>query len=286
MKTFKEILPKDRLLTLVQERIKEVEAAEAYLSRLLEANAPKGGLGISSHQGGYQYYHVTGKSSAKGQYISHEKIHVAKALAKRDFARKALPLVQQNLESLLRVSRKYAPDALEKLWASLHPARRALMDPPVLSDVEYLERWNGVEYTGRSFEADATVLMTARGERVRSKSEVIIADTLYRLGVPYRYEFPYHFRRRGDAAMAPETCRSVLIFPDFTCLNVRTRREIVWEHFGLVDNKEYSQNVVDKLELYHENGFFEGENLLFTFETSVKPLSSMEVVRLAEHFLL
>lgn len=286
MKTFKEILPKDRLLTLVQERIKEVEAAEAYLSRLLEANAPKGGLGISSHQGGYQYYHVTGKSSAKGQYISHEKIHVAKALAKRDFARKALPLVQQNLESLLRVSQKYAPDALEKLWVSLHPARRALLEPLVLSDEEYMKLWSSVEYSGRPFDADTSVLMTARGERVRSKSEVIIADTLFRLGVPYRYEFPHRFRAPYNAALTYGSRRSVLFHPDFTCLNVRTRQEFIWEHFGLLDNGEYAQNVVDKLDMFHENGFYEGANLVFTFETLARPLDSVNVGRLVERFLL
>ena len=29
-----------------------------------------------------------------------------------------------------------------------------------------------------------------KGERVRSKSEKIIADKLYMLGIPYRYEYP------------------------------------------------------------------------------------------------
>ena len=49
--------------------------------------------------------------------------------------------------------------------------------------------------------ADAPLLETSRGERVRSKSEVIIADTLDRLKIPYRYEFPHQLKVTGTAAV-------------------------------------------------------------------------------------
>ena len=45
-------------------------------------------------------------------------------------------------------------------------------------------------FTGKPFEINAPEYYTASGVRVRSKSEVIIADALDHAGVPYRYEYP------------------------------------------------------------------------------------------------
>ncbi|MEE3440399.1 MAG: hypothetical protein VZR07_10670, partial [Ruminococcus sp.] len=54
---------------------------------------------------------------------------------------------------------------------------------------------------------------TQRGEIVRSKSEVIIADALYYANIPYHYEKPI---KVGDR----------VIYPDFTVLNVKTSLQI------------------------------------------------------------
>jgi len=72
----------------------------------------------------------------------------------------------------------------------------------------------------------APELYTAKGERVRSKSEIIIADSLMRAGVPYRYEFPIILNGYGK------------IYPDFTVLNVGLRKELYWEHLGMMDDSE------------------------------------------------
>lgn len=276
----REILPKDRLGPIVAERIREIKSAMAALSTHLN-RAPKGLLGISSHQGGYQYFHKLPGSSAKGNYIAKDNVGLAKSLAQRDYAQKAMQDLQKNLDALLKFSQKYDVQSLEKMWESLHPARRTLLEPFVLTDEEYQKRWENVEFSGRPFASDAAVLMTACGERVRSKSEVIIADTLFRLGVPYRYEYP-HKLHREDAGCGG----NIVLFPDFTCLNLRTRKEFIWEHFGLVDNEDYARNMVGKLNLFHANGFFEGENLVFSMETFAKPLSSRDVERLVNRFLL
>lgn len=52
---------------------------------------------------------------------------------------------------------------------------------------------------------------------MRSKSEVIIADLLNKEGIPYRYEFPLYLKEFNT------------VYPDFTILNVRKRKEIYWE---------------------------------------------------------
>ena len=61
--------------------------------------------------------------------------------------------------------------------------------------------------------------MTAKGEKVRSEAEMNIADALDRNNVPYHYEFPFNLKTLGK------------IYTNFICLNRRTGKEFIWEHF-------------------------------------------------------
>ena len=89
--------------------------------------------------------------------------------------------------------------------------------PEVIDDGSGHE-FAGWYYQGKPFDASLPKLYTSREERVRSKSEIIIADTLSRESIPYRYECPLHIPDVGN------------IYPDFTVLNVAKRKELYWEH--------------------------------------------------------
>ena len=109
------------------------------------------------------------------------------------------------------------------------------------------------------------------GERVRSKSEVIIADALERSGIPYKYECPRELSDGGQR-----------VYPDFTCLNLRTRKEVLWEHLGMMDNPEYASMAVKKFSSYLKNGFVLGVNLIVSMECSDKPLNQTEVRKIIQ----
>ena len=173
--------------------------------------------------------------------------------------------------------------AIEALYERLCPARRALIEAVTLSDEQYAERWKEkilqAAGAGMPFAEDSQKYYTANGERVRSKSEVIIADALLRNGVPYCYEVPLKLKRGGEAG-------SVTFHPDFLCLNVRTRKEFYWEHFGKMDDEDYKENTVGKLNMYVENGFFPGRNLIFTMESGEESLYTRVVEKIIKEFLL
>ena len=173
--------------------------------------------------------------------------------------------------------------AVEALYEGLCKTRQVLIEPVTLSDEQYAERWKKKVMPsageGMPFTEDSQKYYTANGERVRSKSEVIIADALLRNGVPYCYEVPLKLKRRGEAG-------SVTFHPDFLCLNVRTRKEFYWEHFGKMGNEDYKENTVGKLNMYVENGFFPGRNLIFTMESGVESLDTRIVEKMIKEFLL
>jgi ATP-dependent exoDNAse (exonuclease V) alpha subunit len=78
---------------------------------------------------------------------------------------------------------------------------------------------------------------TARGELVRSKSEVIVANTLHALGIDYGYEV--------ELRMTDGSWRS----PDFT---VRQSQEapVYWEHLGMLDRPGYAADWAAKKQWY------------------------------------
>ena len=84
----------------------------------------------------------------------------------------------------------------EDIFDNTGLARRTLIKPIVEDSNKIIEEWQSQLYTGKDFEVnDKTEFYTRRGERVRSKSEVLIADMLYEAEVPYLYEFPVKLGR-------------------------------------------------------------------------------------------
>ncbi len=97
-----------------------------------------------------------------------------------------------------------------------------------------------VEVNGVFFE-DYLIHRTSRGEMVRSKSEVIIADHLASAGVEYGYEQPL-------------TINGVTKYPDFTIEDMESGSTFYWEHCGMMHVPSYRLRWEQKLEWYRANG--------------------------------
>lgn len=107
---------------------------------------------------------------------------------------------------------------------------------------------------------------------MRSKSELNIANTLYKMEIPYKYKCPF-------VLMNGRT-----VHPDFTILDIVNRREIYWEHRGMMDDRMYLKQSVQRIKEYRKSGIYVGDNLLITEETSTLPLGTDEIEDIARHF--
>ena len=132
---------------------------------------------------------------------------------------------------------------------------------------------------GRFFEENL-IHRTARGEMVRSKSEVIIADRLSALKVEYIYEHPL-------------TLNEVTKYPDFTIEDVESGRTFYWEHCGMLHVPSYRNRWEQKLDWYRRNGIFpheegDGENgtLIVTRESERGGISSQDIERIIRSVIL
>ncbi|WP_407442237.1 hypothetical protein [Fibrobacter sp.] len=297
----KELLSPDIDLSLLQAKAEELFAAIENKKRNLN-NAPEGRLRIAERKTGAYFFHVTESSSQWGDYLARTESKAIAQLAQKEYDRAVLAEMQRELNAINRFLKSYHPTELHKIYSGMTEIRKSYVRPIYLPDEVYAERWLSVKYTGKAFATDAPQLFTSRGERVRSKSEVIIADTLVRLGIPYRYEFPHELkvccRARDYDSRGGEDCGkrnrngsrrgriSAVFYPDFTCLNLRTRREFIWEHFGLMSDSEYAANASEKLETYCDNGIFPGDGLLITMETQERPLNPATAEAIAKKYLL
>ncbi len=266
-----------RKIQSIEAELREYIGELEYFMRQTERRirkAPEGKLILSQSNGSVQYYHKTDANQKKGIYIPAKNKKLAENLAQKDYDEKFLQTLQKQREQIQHTINMLPKEEIEDVYSRLSQKRKELVKEHILTDAEYIENWLNVSYEGKPFDYEMAEIYTERGERVRSKSEKILADKFYALGIPYRYEFPVKIKGYGT------------VYPDFTLLNVKKRTEFYFEHFGMMDHPEYCQKSMTKIESYANNKIFPGKNLLLTFETSQKPLDTRMVEQLLKEFIL
>lgn len=117
--------------------------------------------------------------------------------------------------------------------------------------------------------AEHLIHRTEKGHLVRSKSELVIANMLFQLGIPYEYE------RVLDGTIAAGRLR-----PDFSFVTADGDL-LVWEHLGMLSRPDYKRGWDWKLAWYQKNGFTEGKTLFTSTEEDGKGLNSAELKKAA-----
>lgn len=260
--------------------IEEAKARRAEIEEVLQErynalqNAPEGKLRFVQKKKAVQYYFKNEHSAAEGVYLRRKQDSLAAQLAQKDYDNRLVDELRRESKAIGDFLNDYHPERIDEVFRSLHHNRKSLVVPVRLLDDEYVKRWKSVAYEKKGFEENAPVFYTANGERVRSKSEIMIADALSRCKIPYRYEYPIHIAGLGT------------VHPDFICLNVRKRKEYVWEHYGKMSDPNYADSAVNRMEKYSLSGYNPGKNSIVTFETDSHPLSTRIIECIIKKFLL
>lgn len=240
---------------LIKKRIKEVSCRlEELRSRDLSC------VLIVDKSNGYAAYYK--RQNGKKQYVRKDNVEQLKALAQNTYVKKMVEAAQKELESLkkcLIVLEKSS--AMESVYKNMAKELRDYIEPCAPDD-EYAKAWQEDRKRCR-LKPPPKKYKTMRGEYVRSKSELIIADRLFALGIPYHYERPVFINSIND-----------FYHPDFTILNKRTRKVVYWEHLGMMGEEGYRVNNIQKIDDYATEGIVVGKNLVVTFESNDANLST------------
>ena len=257
-----------------------VEKRLEYLEKVIKEKercfrkSPEGSLRISRSRNRVQYYHVTEKGNSKGKYLKEKEQKLIKALAQKKYDEKILKCAIMEKNLLLRMQTIYTNNCIEDVYELLPESRRGLVTPIIMTDEQFVNNWESQPFNTNRFDEGAPVFLSEKNEKMRSKSEVILANKFLSLGIPYKYECPI-------------ICDDGSVFyPDFTGLNVRKRKVIYTEHFGKIDDDRYYEKNMRKLRIYASQGIFPGDQLCMTWETESHPLDIKYAESLLRHYYL
>jgi hypothetical protein len=96
--------------------------------------------------------------------------------------------------------------------------------------------------TETRFLEEGLIHRTERGELVRSKSELVIADKLHARGIEYKFEQPF-------TLSSSRTC-----YPDFTIADHARGVTFYWEHLGMLEDPAYRARWERKRSAYIASG--------------------------------
>lgn len=263
-------------------RIRQLTRDNEELQKLLDS-LPEGELHVNRNGNYVRYYQYLGTDdhgSPVRKYISKKE----RSLAIRLWAKGYISRIVRENQAIVDLDsdyishqiqrksfRQFAGPMAEDLAADgLAYIESVLEDMSILPDSDQTS-WQRAEYAKNPNFPEHLKVHGVGNLMVRSKSESSISYALAACNVPFRYECKFH---------------NYDIYPDFTIRRPLDGRIFLWEHFGLWDNTEYRRKAYNKLEIYAENGFIPGKNLIMTFETAEKPFVYDDGIEMIERYLV
>ena len=235
---------------------------------------PQGTLIVNSCRGKPQYYL---RENGKRTYLRENQQQMVRELCQKSYDQKILAAAGEELEELEKLRTYYEErksHLCEAIYDRTDVRRRQFIEPVWMPDEEYRKKWESFVYERKGFREDAPEYYSEKGERVRSKTEILIANLLTKYGIPYRYECPLYLNGYG------------WIHPDFTVLHVEKRKEMYFEHLGMLDDENYREEALKRIAAYEKNGFFPGDRLVLTYESTRNPINSKVLEELLAHYFL
>ncbi len=240
---------------------KHLERAGKEADKLKKKVQPGIRLYSMKHGKTFQYFIRTKSMETHGKYIKKDDIKTAEMLAQIEYDEYLSEALQKSVKDIEQLKRKLEKDPFRSAEQKLSAGKRALINRLYVSDEDYIKEWLDENYDMMGFRETEKEFYTRAGLRVRSKSELIIAESLDEEKIPFRYEKPLKLR-------------SETVHPDFTLLNIKERKEVYWEHFGMMDDIEYRNNAFIKIREYEDCGLYQYDSMIWTFETSRYPLNT------------
>ncbi|RKM56281.1 hypothetical protein D6853_05660 [Butyrivibrio sp. X503] len=238
---------------MLRKEKERLQAIKQIVDKRLEG-APEGYLRISTSRKHVHYMHCT--ENKTGSYIKKDDMGIIWGLAQKTYDARVKKLVDRRVRQLDKIAEEYRDNEIEEIYERLHPIRKKIVKAAVVPWEQRLKEWKSKAYIGKEFDEKTPIIYSKKGERVRSKSEKILADYFYDNGIEYKYECPINLRGYG------------VVYPDFTFLRKRDGKEIYWEHDGRMDDPKYAEKAIRKINSYMLNKIFPGDNLILTFESS------------------
>jgi len=245
-----------------------------YLERLRDEikkeydKMPKGNLlvapGTSSTS--FRYYLREETTDKMGVYLKAGQEKTKKKYATKKYYLRLLKEIDKEIVCLKRMVSINTEDSIISTFNKLNPGITKFIEPVNIDNETFVKMWLAEEYKGLGFDAnDTSSFYSDKNERMRSKSEVLIANALIRRNIPYKYESPIALANRQK------------LYPDFTILDVKNRKVKYWEHLGKMGDMVYVARNIWKLDEYKKMNIRLGINLHVTYENGINAIGKEDI---------
>lgn len=223
--------------------------------RKLRYTKTKTRLLLRNGAGGPQYY-IKEEHERQYHYVRKKELERVKQIQKIYFYEKLeevlknnIRLLQTALDGIVETDYDSINGLLPKAYQNAEvnselPKRRTTRNVIPPSENPYLR--------------ENLIHRTSFGLLVRSKSELMIAEILYELGVEFYYE--------KRLLLQDEDGQPHEVYPDFTIV-LNNGRVYHWEHKGMYGDEAYAARDLDKMLLYYRNGIYPPVNLIITMDS-------------------
>ncbi|MBE5828218.1 MAG: hypothetical protein E7305_02015 [Butyrivibrio sp.] len=254
----------------------ERERIEGELQKELfefeQSKYPEGRLKTMKNGNYYKYYQAVNTSSGvKWKYIKKDNQKLARTLAMKAYKKRTIYGLEREIKAIDAYLELYPKQTADALIREA-PGFKTLLESEIIPEFDCKD-WELEEYERSTNHPEQLDCPTLKGPLVRSKSEAAIADELYRRGIPYRYEWVREFGGR-------------ILSPDFTIMDPKTLKIYIWEHYGKMDDPDYIEKYLSKMQTYTRNGYIETMNLICTYETLSCPFTSVNAVEVIEKYFV
>ncbi len=249
---------------------KSIEQKIHLIEKQLE-NLPEGKL-YCTHTGKYIKWFLS--NGQEQTYIPKAQRKLAEQLALKKYLTLQLHNFQREKNAINYYLRHHDEDATSKEIELLtSPEYNELLSPYFKSISKELSDWATSPYEKNNHHPETLKHKAISGANVRSKSEQMIDMILYQNKIPFRYECALRF---GET----------VFYPDFTIRHPKTGKIFYWEHFGLMDDADYSKKAYSKLQTYTSHGIIPTIQLITTYETKEYPLNIEQVEKIVKDYFL
>ncbi len=166
----------------------------------------------------------------------------------RDRLQRQLRAIEYNIPLLKRVIKNYRPlIEINSDWASIEPQQNSNFDE------NRAHVWNGIAFL--------------------SKSEMLIAMALTSYGIEFKYESKMYVNGR-------------YIYPDFVIKRPKDGKIFIWEHFGKMHEDGYRHKNINRLEEYHQEGYYLWDNMIASFDRGKNSIDMDYIDKIIKLYLL
>ena len=232
----------------------------------------KGGLHYSKRKDGTMKYYIRDKDSRI--YVNSDLRPRMDRIRLKKYLEKEIKCLEENQKLMEQMISGYKKTDYDTINGELNSAYKGTFVPA--AGVNWRNNIPSFTQSENPLYPEELIHTTSFGLKTRTKGEMEIAELLYKLGIPFRYEMRLE--------LFDDDGKVKIVYPDFSI-----PLEDEWffiEHLGLLNKEKYVKRNAEKLHEYHSNGILMPGQLIFTMDGPDGGLDAGPVMEFLQNILL